>query len=73
MAIHRDASDNLVYLQDQDGDCLLAVGTTVPADTTTGYAKACMFIDSNVATGTGAMYLNKGTKTSCVFTLVTQA
>lgn len=71
--IHLDASGNKVYLQDEDGDFLRVIGTTVPADATTGYAKGCIFIDSDVASGTGAMYLNKGIKTSCVFTLVTQA
>ena len=57
--IHLDASDNKVYLQDDNGDYLWVIGTTVPADTTTGYAKSCIFLDSDVATGTGSMYLNK--------------
>jgi len=67
------ASDEVVLLEDPLGDILLATGTTVPTDTADGYAKGCLFIDTDVATGTGGLYCNKGTKDSCVFTLVTQA
>lgn len=67
------SSTEVIYLRDENGDKLFCSGTTVPTDTTTGYAKACLFIDTNVGTGTGSLYLNKGTKTSCVFSLVTQA
>lgn len=62
-----------VLLRDSNGDVLFATGTTVPTDATTGYAKGCLFIDTDVATGTTGLYCNKGTKTSCVFTAVTQA
>lgn len=65
-------STEVIYLFDENGDKLFVSGTTKPADTTTGYAKSCLFIDTDVATGTGSLYLNKGTKTSCVFSLVTQ-
>lgn len=65
-------STEVIYLVDENGDKLFVSGTTVPTDTTTGYAKSCLFIDTDVATGTGSLYLNKGTKTSCVFSLVTQ-
>ncbi|NCC99856.1 MAG: hypothetical protein EOL95_09200 [Bacteroidia bacterium] len=60
-------------LRDSNQDILFATGTTVPTDATTGYAKGCLFIDTDVATGTGSLYLNKGVNTACVFTLVTQA
>lgn len=62
-----------VLMADPSGDILFAIGTTVPTDTSSGYAKGCIFIDTNVAGGTGAFYLNKGTTTSSQFTLVTQA
>lgn len=62
-----------VLLRDSNQDILWATGTTKPSDTTTGYAKGCLFIDTDVATGTGGLYCNQGTKTSCDFTLVTQA
>lgn len=61
-----------VLLRDGNGDVLFATGTTLPTDATTGYAKGCIFIDTDIATGTGSMYLNKGVKTACVFSLVTQ-
>jgi hypothetical protein len=62
-----------VYLRDENGDILFASGTTLPSNSTTGYAKGCVFIDTDVAGGTGSFNLNKGTKTSCTFSLVTQA
>ncbi len=61
------------YLADTNGDLLIATGTTVPTDGSTGYAKGCLFIDTDVSTGTTGLNCNKGTKTSCAFTAVTQA
>ena len=66
-------STETVLLFDLNNDKVIIQGTTVPANTTTGYAKGAIFIDTDVASGTGATYLNKGTNTSCIFTLVTQA
>jgi hypothetical protein len=63
----------IVLLKDRTGKALLAYGTDVPADTTNGYAKGCLFIDTNVATGTTGLYCNKGTSSAAVFTAVTQA
>ena len=62
-----------VLLKDAAGKALLATGTTVPADTGTIYAKGCLFIDTDVATGTSGLYVNVGTSASCVFKLVTNA
>jgi hypothetical protein len=62
-----------ILLQDAAGKALLATGTAVPADTGAIYAKGCLFIDTDVATGTTGLYCNKGTAASCVFTAVTQA
>jgi hypothetical protein len=62
-----------VFIKDNVGDILFCTGITKPTDASDGYAKGCIFIDTDVATGTGGMYLNKGTKDSCVFSLVTQA
>lgn len=67
------ASDELVLLEDKLGDALLATGTSVPSDARSGYAKGCLFIDTNVVAGTGGLYCNKGTRTSCAFTLISQA
>lgn len=62
-----------ILLRDGSGYIVLQQGTTVPADTTAGYAKGALFFDTNVATGTGGVYANKGTSASSVFSLVTQA
>lgn len=67
------AATVMALIYDGNHDILLATGTGVPADTTDGYAKGCLFIDTDVATGTTGLYCNKGTKTSCAFTAVTQA
>ena len=60
----------LVLLEDNSGKILLASGTDVPAGATNGYAKGCIFIDRNVATGTTGLYENIGTNTSCNFNAI---
>lgn len=60
-------------LTDGSGNVLLATGTTVPTDASAGYAKGCLFIQTNVATGTSGLNCNKGTTSSSQFTVVTQA
>ena len=62
-----------ILMVDSIGDILMATGTTVPTNATTGYAKSAIFLDTDVGSGTGSMYLNKGTNTSCIFSLVQQA
>ena len=52
---------------DEDHDIVYATGTDVPADTTSGYAKGCIFIDTDVAAGTTGRYENVGTSSSCNF------
>lgn len=59
--------------KDGSGKALLATGTTVPSDTATLYAKGCLFIDTDVATGTTGLYVNVGTASSCVFKAVSNA
>ena len=60
-------NDILVYLRDQADKILLASGTEVPTDATSGYAKGCIYIDRDVATGIRGLYENVGTSTSCNF------
>ena len=62
-----------VFMRDEAGKILFCTGLTKPTDAAAGFAKGCIFIDTDVATGTGGMYLNKGTTSACVFSLVTQA
>ena len=63
----------VAIIKDKNGDLIIAQGTTVPTDTTTGYAKGCLFIDTDVASATSGLYVNIGTNTSCIFKLVTNA
>lgn len=67
------ASGVTALLKDGNGKVLLATGTSVPANGATKYAKGCLFIDTDVATGTTGLYCNKGTSASAAFTAVTQA
>lgn len=53
---------------DRSGDVLRCTGTTTP--TGSGYAKGCLFIDTDAATGVKALYENQGTNTSASFNLV---
>ena len=66
------ASGITALLKDGQGKVLLATGTSVPANNGTKYAKGCLFIDTDVATGTTGLYCNKGTAAACAFTAVTQ-
>jgi hypothetical protein len=62
-----------VLLRDNRDDILWATGVTVPTNSKPGFAKGCLFIDTNVAAGTTGLYCNKGTRLLCEFTAVTQA
>jgi hypothetical protein len=62
-----------VLMRDAIEDILLATGLTKPVDTTSGFAKGCLFIDTDVATGTSGLYVNIGTNLSCSFKLVSNA
>lgn len=56
-----------VLMYDEDRHILMATGTDVPADTTSGYAKGCTFIDTDVTAGTSGTYINVGTSSECNF------
>ena len=64
-----------VYLKDVDGLALLCAGTVADTtlDTTLTYAKNCLYIKTDVATGTSGLYSNKGDSTTPVWSLITQA
>lgn len=51
---------------------ILAVGTTVPADATTGYAAGCIFIDRDAAAGS-QVWINEGTVSSSLFKAVSSS
>ena len=58
-------------MRDPFGLVLMCSGTAIP--TGGGYAKAALFLKTDVVAGTGALYSNKGDTTAANFTLVTQA
>jgi len=60
-----------ILLKDSAGKILLATGTTVPTDSTAGYAKGCIFIDTDVGAGSQGAYVNVGTTAACNFDVLT--
>ena len=61
------ASGVTVLLKDGDGNALLAKGATVPSDAGTGYAKGCLFIDTDATTVATVLFVNVGSASSCNF------
>ena len=55
---------------DGNDDKLLCSGTTVPTDGGAGYSKGGIFIKTDAASGTKALYENQGTTASCDFNLI---
>lgn len=55
---------------DGSNKVLLASGTTVPTNGTSGYAKGCVFIKTDNATGICGRYENIGTSASCQFRII---
>jgi len=53
-------------MEDQEGHKMFVVGDTVPTDAASGYAKGCIFIDTDGGVGT-VFYVNEGSETSCDF------
>jgi len=66
-------NDIRVMFRDKDGYIFYATGIDVPVDTTAGYAKGCLFIDTDVAAATTGIYVNIGTTASCNFDAVSDA
>lgn len=67
------ATNIKVLMKDGSGNALFCVGTATAPTTGAGYAKGCVYIKTDVAAGTGAFYINKGSTTAASFTLATQA
>ena len=61
------------FLYDESGYIMYSTGLEVPADSTAGYAKGALHMDTNVAAGTSGLYVNVGTTASANFDLVTDA
>lgn len=62
-----------VNIKDGAGMALHVTGTVVPADGQAGFAKGCLFIDTDVIDGTSGLYVNVGTTSAANFDLVTDA
>ena len=63
--------NNIKVLEyDVNNHVLKASGTTVPTAASAGFAKGCIFIDTDAATGYGSRYENIGTNLSCTFRLI---
>lgn len=56
-----------VLMKDDDDMILFATGLVVPTDAGAGFAKGCIFIDTNLGAGSQGVYINVGTITSCNF------
>jgi len=67
-----EGGDYNVLIRDGSRNILWATGTTVPGDVA-GYAKGCLFIDTDVADGTTGLYVNVGTTASADFDAVSDA
>jgi hypothetical protein len=57
-------------MKDNNGKILIATGTTVPTDAGAGYAKGCIFIDTDVGAGSQGVYINVGTTAACNFDVI---
>ncbi len=57
---------NGYWLRNSSGNVVMAVGTTVPVDTTAGFITGCYFLKTNGGIGT-SFYINEGSATSCDF------
>lgn len=58
-----------VLLRDGAGRPILCSGTSVP--TGAGYAKGCLFIKTDVTTGSSGLYDNQGTTSAASFQVIT--
>jgi len=72
-AVAGTTDDIRVLIYDGSDNVLLATGTDVPTDDTAGYAKGCLFIDTNVTAGTTGLYVNVGDTDDCDFDAVSNA
>lgn len=65
-----DSTSVTVLLRNPSGYVLLATGATVPSDAEAGYAKGCLFIQTDGEANT-TLYLNEGSETSADFNVGT--
>ena len=61
-----------VFLRDDAGHIMFAKGATPPTDGAAGYAKGCLWIDTDASAGS-ILLCNEGTNASCDFDAVSVA
>jgi len=66
-AVAGTTNEIMVLMRDADNNILWSTGTEVPSDSTDGYAKGALHIDTNVAAGTTGLYVNIGSTSACNF------
>jgi hypothetical protein len=60
-----------VLMLDAVGDVLMCTGTAAgPTDDLAGFAKGCIYIDTDPTDGTSGSYVNIGTNLLCEFNLI---
>lgn len=67
---HVGAEDVSVLLRNSVMDILYCTGLVKPTDHTAGYAKGCLFIDTDEVDHTTGLYVNIGTNLLCDFDAV---
>ena len=73
MTIQYDGTLSEHYQTDNSGNKSKAWGATVPSDAATGYAKDCVFTETDATDGLQARYVNVGDETSAEFVAVQAA
>lgn len=62
--------DVVVYQRDDAGNVLFAVGIATISDGAAGYAKGCLYVDTDIGAGSSGVYENVGTVAACNFDLI---
>lgn len=60
-------------LEDANGDAVIAIGAAVPTDNDEGFAKGCLFIQTDGTDQTDTLHCNIGDADDCNFNVVTVA
>lgn len=68
-----NSSSERIGLTDENWDKLFVRWTTVATDSSSWYAKWCLFIDTDVSAWTSWLYENKWTNTSSTFTVISNS
>lgn len=67
------ATEPAVIAGENTNGLVFTRGDTVPTDATAGYAKGCIFVNTDGTDHSDLLYTNIGTAASCNFNLITVA